>query len=806
MSRKASCFHGAEELESRLLLAASFTPVVALDVNQPTISGLVAYTVTLHGNNGTKLTAWDGQVQGSVYQGWKDMGRFGFSSDPWLSDYSGDDPYINDTYWEFRNNGDILTAISATETKEGSTSSQYGQGTLGRAAFGIAGANQSSDTLLVRICMPSDSVVTLVGTAADSNGQAQELSIVIGPTPEPTPLPPPTPAEPSSATLVNPANFGTIGRVAINARGYMDVTFSSSAGLDESTILDDGEEFTLSGAGAGNVVFAGAATLMSGMTYRYSFTGEFTGGQVDVTFLAGSWTDGDGNAGVSTMEGFTVNAATEALVSYTIKLTNLSGEELSKDSDGHYQLRPGESFRAAVYVDDLRDAGDSGGILAAYANLTSSSTIFDWSAGTLTYGPSFTLGQTGTIDADSCAILVGGGTGGETPAGADPAQLLFTVDGTMRSNAAGSAVLSLSSAGEGYDTQLYGDDQLVEGNLQYGQITLDTAGVWRNLDAKGKLQYVDANGYAVTVQASRGVTGKIYFANDGGCNADKILLYGTNDHSTLTITTSGRNSWTSVGDIDADGTLATLTARTTTLTGLLEVGAAASSRAALNVTLGHVVYGKIISDTAIRTLSVTDWTDADTDADIVAGSISALNVRGDCQADLLVNVLSAASVGGNLSGARWNVQQRFGSLNVTGTAENCTIRSGGDIQNLTLGASDGSDFGAGVSMETLLNDRHVAVNDAVNAPTGTIRSMNVKGIRNSSSPTKRYFIDSNISAGVNSLKLTNWDGTGGLFARAGTVKSVRHTDAFYKDRQHNWSYPIKPASPASDAASFVNII
>src|SRR5690606_27317236 len=105
-----------------------------------------------------------------------------------------------------------------------------------------------------------------------------------------------------TASLADPAANTSIQVDTINSRGYLDVTFSDTgSGIDPTSILDSGAEFALSGAAATNVVVSGEPTLVSGTTYRYTFTGEFAEGPVDVQFLAGSFQDqaGNGNFGAT---------------------------------------------------------------------------------------------------------------------------------------------------------------------------------------------------------------------------------------------------------------------------------------------------------------------------------------------------------------------------------------------------------------------------------------------------------------------------------------------------------------------------
>ena len=98
--------------------------------------------------------------------------------------------------------------------------------------------------------------------------------------------------EPSAPTadLISPAKGSEISAALLNARAYLDVEFSDiGSGIDPSSI--DGDELSLSGSGVGTAELDGTAVLVSDTTYRYTFTGEFIEGNVDITFVASSYTD-----------------------------------------------------------------------------------------------------------------------------------------------------------------------------------------------------------------------------------------------------------------------------------------------------------------------------------------------------------------------------------------------------------------------------------------------------------------------------------------------------------------------------------
>ncbi len=115
-------------------------------------------------------------------------------------------------------------------------------------------------------------------------------------------------AIPPAAGLSDPVSGGSIMLSTLNTRGYIDVTFSDigGSGLNASTITDSAQEFTLSGTAASGVTINGSPVLVSGTTYRYSFTGSFSTGVVGVNFAGGSFADDAGNPNSVASEGFTV--------------------------------------------------------------------------------------------------------------------------------------------------------------------------------------------------------------------------------------------------------------------------------------------------------------------------------------------------------------------------------------------------------------------------------------------------------------------------------------------------------------------
>ena len=171
---------------------------------------------------------------------------------------------------------------------------------VGDKNFGVvfASVDISSSTLVVELSNEADDYVI---------ADAVRIKLLEPAGTEPT-LP--------TANLTSPADGFTVDPSVLNAQGYLEVSFSGSDdGLDLTTI--DGDELSLSGAGVGTAeLVAGAPSSAGGTTYRYTFTGKFVDGVVDVEFVAGSFADQIiPNFNVAETESFTVATAPPTLSS-----------------------------------------------------------------------------------------------------------------------------------------------------------------------------------------------------------------------------------------------------------------------------------------------------------------------------------------------------------------------------------------------------------------------------------------------------------------------------------------------------------
>ena len=229
---------------------------------------------------------------------------------------------------------------------------------------------------------------------------------------------------------------------------------------------------------------------------------------------------------------------------------------------------------------------------------------------------------------------------------------------------------------------------------------------------------------------------------------------------------------------------------------------------------------------ALSLLKAGTWSGA-----LSAASLGKVSVLGDASADLeLTNplakqTLGSASIGGSLIGAYWSVagatgvitvahdldsatldlQAKVAAITVKGRARDSLVRSAGDITKLTLGASEHSDFGAGIALNELQSSRHAG--DASGPPTATIKSFTVSGLKVPKGQLiPRFFSDSFVSAKIGTMSVHNWDGLGGLWAPTGGIKKIIHHDTVQKDKEHNWVFPEPPKQVSGQPELFVHIL
>lgn len=185
--------------------------------------------------------------------------------------------------------------------------------------------------------------------------------------------------QPPVAHLADPAAGSTVIDWKLDVRKYIDVTFTSPTGqgIDLNSVLDTEPEFTLSGAGTGSVVVNGSPTWLGGNSFRYSFTGAFANGPVNLNFIAGSFTDIKGVANQAATESFNVVVQPSLWIDTPQPIHEKNGASLV------FTVRLTAPITQAVTVSYATANG------TAIANKNYRST-----KGTLTFGPGKPLVQT----------------------------------------------------------------------------------------------------------------------------------------------------------------------------------------------------------------------------------------------------------------------------------------------------------------------------------------------------------------------------------------------------------------------------
>ena len=271
-----------------------------------------------------------------------------------------------------------------------------------------------------------------------------------------------------------------------------DVTTYLNAWIDfnaDGDWNDSGEQVSINQpvvAGANDLNIDLPASAVSGSTYarfRLSTQSDLSPG--------GMAADGE-------VEDYTVEVL--PLVNYELQVNYAnSATQLYRDRAGQYFVAPGLEVTAEVYVRDLR-AIDAAGVQQAFADLVYTNDLIDWTAGSLSFGPLYSTGQSGTIDETAIPQVdeAGGITPNET---GDGRHLLFRVTGTIKDTAAAESTvtLALEAADESpaHDTRLFNVSQPV--TASYGSAALVVKPLaWQN--ARHRLD-INANGTITAVDA-----------------------------------------------------------------------------------------------------------------------------------------------------------------------------------------------------------------------------------------------------------------------------------------------------------------
>ncbi len=187
------------------------------------------------------------------------------------------------------------------------------------------------------------------------------------------------------------------------------------------------------------------------------------------------------------------------LVKYELQLNYAnSAKELYRDAFGRYFVSPNLQFTAEVYVDDQRTV-NAAGVRQAFADLVYDNDLIDWNVGSLSFGASYSSGQTGAIDEPNQLVDEAGGIAPVQTGGTR--QLLFRVNGTVKSAALRDQTFILSlnpaDASPAHDTLLFGAAQPVVASYDSETVVVQP-NPWQNafhrmdVNASGSITGLDA--------------------------------------------------------------------------------------------------------------------------------------------------------------------------------------------------------------------------------------------------------------------------------------------------------------------------
>ncbi|MCX5671822.1 MAG: hypothetical protein NTU94_10935 [Planctomycetota bacterium] len=239
----------------------------------------------------------------------------------------------------------------------------------------------------------------------------------------------------------------------------------------------------------------------------------------------------------------------------------------------------------------------------------------------------------------------------------------------------------------------------------------------------------------VTVALTGPGSGEVHVPAVGNGDAREIILNGTTEKSSLSITTKGTNNRTFVGDIIVNGSLGSLTGKTTNLGGNVTVSGGLATLTLADVTgpteinlhtdagitvlatlqatfsFGRVADANITSGgIPIKSLTAIDWSSPErNDMLILAPSLGTLTVKGrpgttrtpripgDFDVDLTLDganmpklTLGTAKIDGTVHGTTWDITGNAGTVTVGVETERWTLNVHSDVGSLKLGQVDGA--------------------------------------------------------------------------------------------------------------------
>ncbi len=384
-----------------------------------------------------------------------------------------------------------------------------------------------------------------------------------------------------------------------------------------------------------------------------------------------------------------------------------------------------------------------------------------------------------------------------------------------------SVIKQFKSTAQGGEPAIYGT-QIALPVGDNGTILLDGTDLIKRTTVHNKFTTTDSAGVDVTIIV-KGGTAFAHTSGIGTGDIETLEIIPDSEKASVKLSASGGQS--TIGDVIVRGSIKSFAGKGINLGGDMTVEGtigklvlgnvdaqhtitigprpAEDTRTLAALSFAHVAEASLISQTPLKSVTVTEWIDADATADeIQAPWIGKLTTKGDriaglpgsFQADLVLDgagavkaTLGSAKIAGDLTDVLWNLTGNMGKLTVNGSAVNSTVRTTGSMAGITLGAAHGSDFLAGISPSA---GRH-ATGYSDFQSSRMIGSVKIKGL----STPGRYFTDSSFSAaalGSVSLLNADFDNGGeefGIFARAdGSGKEIRSVKYADKESGEKWKW------------------
>lgn len=305
-------------------------------------------------------------------------------------------------------------------------------------------------------------------------------------------------------------------------------------------------------------------------------------------------------------------------------------------------------------------------------------------------------------------------------------------------------------------------------------------------------QFYDASGDLVTISLKGPGSGSLVFAGEGQSDVSSMVLSGTDQTSSLVITAKGPDNQTSIGGIVVNGSLKSITAKTTDLLGDITVNGSLVSlllddvsgadivttspldnlRAGMKITLDQALDTSVHSASPISSITVSEWLDADATADVIeAPWLGRLSVKGrranaklglsalagHFQADLNLSglgelprgrALGSAVIAGNISGA-WDIGADSGNIKAGATASSWTLDVEGSVSSIYAANSLGGSISAlwvgkiftkyDLNVEIATSGTNSSGMSIVLLQAGSVRDVSLA-----------------VSGGINSIVVTEW--------------------------------------------------